>query len=60
MTSVCLSDRVRGCLLGGALGDALGARYEGRPETEFVIPLLTDEQCVLHTIERFVDTCGDD
>lgn len=88
------------CLLGealaGALGDALGARYEGRPETEFVIPpqldltdntqltlatcaaireekavrrpgvppdlipLLTDEQWVLRTIERFVETCCDD
>ncbi|HEX6233047.1 MAG TPA: ADP-ribosylglycohydrolase family protein [Jiangellaceae bacterium] len=23
--------RVRGCLLGGALGDALGAPFEGRP-----------------------------
>lgn len=38
MTSVRLSDRVRGCLLGGALG----ARYEGRPESEFVIPQQLD------------------
>ncbi|MCR9199025.1 MAG: ADP-ribosylglycohydrolase family protein [Planctomycetaceae bacterium] len=53
MKSVRLSDRVRGCLLGGALGDALGARYEGRPEAEFVIPpqldLTDDTQLTLAT-----------
>ena len=53
-------DRYLGCLLGGALGDALGGRYEGTPGPHQVVwgqpwQLSDDTQLTLATCEAIVE-----
>ncbi|MFN7131179.1 MAG: ADP-ribosylglycohydrolase family protein, partial [Myxococcales bacterium] len=60
-----LRERITGCLLGGALGDALGLPYEGRPPTASPAPpsrlqLSDDTQLTLATAEGIVDAAGVD
>ena len=53
-----LRDRVLGCLLGGALGDALGASFENRNTRTFKIPnslsITDDTQLTLATCESIL------
>lgn len=60
MAALTSQERLAGCLLGGALGDALGAHFEGRPtNAAFLIPLslhITDDtQLTLATCEAIVE-----
>ena len=52
-------DRIFGCLLAGAIGDALGARFENQESFQFSIPVdlrITDDtQLTLATCEAIVD-----
>ncbi len=55
------NDRIAGCLLAGALGDAIGARFEGNPSTTtFVIPsdlrVTDDTQLTIATCEAIVES----
>ncbi len=56
MSDISLADRILGCLYGGALGDALGGPYEGKPlPVEFRLPdsarISDDTQLTLATCE---------
>ncbi len=53
------TDRITGCLLAGALGDAIGAHFEGNPPTSnFVIPsdlrVTDDTQLTIATCESII------
>lgn len=55
-----LEDQIQGCLLGGALGDAIGGRFEGmEPPIEFAIPpalsISDDTQLTLATCESIAE-----
>ncbi|QDU95998.1 ADP-ribosylglycohydrolase family protein [Lignipirellula cremea] len=57
--TLSLPDRILGCLLGGALGDAIGAHYEGDPPPEsYTMPtdlqVTDDTQLTLATCEAIV------
>jgi ADP-ribosyl-[dinitrogen reductase] hydrolase len=59
--SITNKERVSGCLLGGALGDAWGGPWEGRPgPIAFEVPsrseLSDDTQLTLATCESILDT----
>ncbi|MCA9213763.1 MAG: ADP-ribosylglycohydrolase family protein [Planctomycetales bacterium] len=61
MDSLSREDRIVGCLLGGALGDAIGAQFEGCPRApDFEIPselqITDDTQLTLATCESIVET----
>lgn len=54
------NDRIAGCLLAGALGDAIGSHFEGNPPTsDFVIPpilrVTDDTQLTIATCQSIVD-----
>jgi ADP-ribosyl-[dinitrogen reductase] hydrolase len=56
-------DRILGCLLGGAIGDALGHRFEGSGPSEVVVDaqpwrLSDDTQLTLATCEGIVEAGG--
>src|SRR4051794_30405994 len=56
-----IEDRVLGCILGGAIGDALGGPYEGQPGPLTVQPdlpwgLSDDTQLTLATCEAIIAT----
>ncbi|MBO0721319.1 MAG: ADP-ribosylglycohydrolase family protein [Blastocatellia bacterium] len=58
-----LPEKIRGCLLGGAIGDCLGGPYEGQSPTHaFIIPsnwqLTDDTQMSLATCEA-ISNCGE-
>jgi ADP-ribosyl-[dinitrogen reductase] hydrolase len=58
-----LRDKIRGCLLGGAIGDCLGGPYEGRkPTSKFIFhsdwKLSDDTQMSLATCEA-ISQCGE-
>ncbi|MGH7134353.1 MAG: ADP-ribosylglycohydrolase family protein [Pirellulales bacterium] len=62
---ITLADRVAGCLLGGALGDALGGPYENSPAPvalapDAVLSLSDDTQLTLATCEAIVAARGPD
>jgi ADP-ribosyl-[dinitrogen reductase] hydrolase len=55
------ADRIAGCLLAGALGDAIGSYFEGRPATsDIVMPVdlrvSDDTQLTIATCESIVET----
>jgi ADP-ribosyl-[dinitrogen reductase] hydrolase len=55
--------RIHGCLLGGALGDAIGSHFEGSPVvSDFALPsdlrVTDDTQLTLATCEAIVDSCS--
>src|SRR5215813_4344022 len=59
--TTALSDRARGCILGGAIGDAMGAPFEGqpgplrfRPHDDWAIS--DDSQLTLATCESIIET----
>lgn len=57
------ADALPGCLLGGALGDAMGAPYEFREDAKLSPPLLPeritdDTQLILATCEAIIDSGG--
>jgi ADP-ribosylglycohydrolase len=53
-----LSDRVSGCLLAGALGDSIGAQFEGQASAEFILPdrldVTDDTQLTIATCEAII------
>jgi ADP-ribosylglycohydrolase len=56
----CLSDRVRGCIIGGAVGDAMGGPFEGQPgPIQFREParwsISDDTQLTLATCESIIE-----
>jgi ADP-ribosylglycohydrolase len=60
MRSVVYEDRVAGCLLGGALGDAIGSHFEGQqPPVPFQIPaslhVTDDTQLTIATCESIIE-----
>lgn len=64
-SSRTLKDRILGCIIGGAIGDAFGAPYEGaEPPVEIdpdIVPLLTDDTVLtLATCEAIVAERGVD
>lgn len=56
------ADRIAGCLLGGMIGDAVGAAYEGRGPGSFVVPqhlaITDDTQLTLATCEAILEERG--
>lgn len=61
MSQLSREDRIAGCLLGGALGDAIGAHFEGNPPTSnFAIPsdlrVTDDTQLTVATCESIIET----
>lgn len=59
--TISLADRITGALLGGAVGDAIGAWYEGRePTPVFLVPpvlrITDDTQFTLATCEAILET----
>src|SRR5688572_12240770 len=59
-----LTDRVRGCILGGAVGDALGLPYEGCDSLIDAVELKgqkisDDTQLTLATCEAILENDGD-
>ncbi len=59
------ADRIAGCLLAGALGDAIGAHFEGRPLAgEYRLPtelrVTDDTQLTIATCESLVESRGVD
>jgi len=58
---ITLSDRVRGCIVGGAVGDAMGGPFEGQPDpVQFREPdnwsISDDTQLTLATCEAITQT----
>lgn len=54
-------DRITGCLLAGALGDAIGSRFEGNPPTaDFLVPshlrVTDDTQLTIATCESIIES----
>ncbi len=51
-------DRILGCLLAGALGDSIGARFEGETAPKFVVPdnlrVTDDTQLTIATCESII------
>jgi ADP-ribosylglycohydrolase len=52
--------RIAGCLLAGALGDAIGSHFEGqRPNADFVVPselrITDDTQLTIATCESIIE-----
>lgn len=63
MTGLSVRDRISGCILGGAIGDALGGAYEGKPSPvtldEAVDWQLSDDtQLTLATCEAIIENQG--
>ncbi len=61
MDSLSVHNRIVGCLVGGALGDAIGASFEGQsPSADFRIPpnlyVTDDTQLTLATCEALIET----
>lgn len=60
MASTSHVDRITGCLLAGALGDAIGAHFEGKPGTTFALPsdlrVTDDTQLTIATCESIIET----
>lgn len=58
MSSVAFADRIAGCLLGGAIGDAIGSYFEGRSASTFFVPdvlqITDDTQLTLATCEAIL------
>ena len=62
MPGVTIEDRIAGCFLAGAVGDAIGAHYEGNPPTAgFLVPptlrVTDDTELTIATCESIVE-CG--
>lgn len=58
--SLTRSDRIQGCLLGGALGDALGSHFEGLPASQQLdlprhLSITDDTQLTLATCEAILE-----
>src|SRR5258708_19765116 len=58
-----LIDRIEGCIVGGAIGDAFGARYEGQPNpspsfNDGEYEISDDTQLTLATCEAIVGSNG--
>lgn len=58
---ITLKDRLRGCLIGGAIGDAIGGRYEGSSQNaiidlNFNWSVSDDTQLTIATCEAIFDT----
>ena len=58
---VSMADTIRGCLIGGAIGDALGHAYEGQPgpvqvDWQRSWQLSDDSQLTLATCEAIIDS----
>jgi ADP-ribosyl-[dinitrogen reductase] hydrolase len=63
MTPVSMQSRIAGCLLAGALGDAIGAHYEGKAScTDFAVPaslrITDDTQLTLATCDSLIEIRG--
>ncbi|PHS02343.1 MAG: hypothetical protein COA78_21435 [Blastopirellula sp.] len=61
MTQYSLSDRITGCLFAGALGDAIGAYYEGQSSgADFEVPtdlsITDDTQLTIATCESIIQS----
>lgn len=62
MQGSTIEDRITGCLLAGAVGDAIGAHFEGKPPTSaFLVPgslrVTDDTELTIATCESIVE-CG--
>lgn len=56
-----MGDRLGGCLIGGAIGDAIGSYYEGKPvigkiNMEIVNGITDDTQLTMATCESIIET----
>jgi ADP-ribosylglycohydrolase len=61
MANIVMKDRIAGCLLAGALGDAIGASFENaKPSDAFSLPsdlrVTDDTQLTLATCEAIIET----
>ena len=55
-----IQDRLKGCLVGGTIGDAVGSRYESDGKVDFVdfdqsVYITDDTQLTLATCESIIE-----
>ena len=57
--SISIKDQILGCLLGGALGDSIGAKFENQSASHYSIPdtlnITDDTQLTLATCEAIIE-----